>query len=435
MWGGERKRVPAVVIGGTDNCGGLGVVRSLGRAGIPVIAVDSEAFAPALHSRYASKFIVSALSGPTLVRELLDLQRTLDERPVLFLTSDDAALAVSEFRADLERYFRFRLPSHSCLTALMDKNGFEELAKQLKFPVPRSARIRTLDDLASLGELTAPLIVKPSVKTEPYLAHQFERGYRVSSTTDAALICRRLLPILPDLIVQEWIDGPDDELYFCLQYRGGNGATSFTGRKLSIWPPEVGTTASCMAAPEHHAELAGLTNAFFEATAFTGLGSMEFKRNPRTGRFFMIEPTVGRVDWQEEVATLNGVNIPLAAYLDQLCEDVPPQTQGQRVVWQDGARHWKALRAGRASRPPAGARIVDAYWRANDPPPAIFHAFTTFGRNLRRQSWEPKKLRPKLSPVVGHSSDGLARPPVPASGSGDCRGNRSDRQSPRGSPG
>ena len=65
----------------------------------------------------------------------------------------------------------------------------------------------------------------------------------------AEAVCRDILPVLPDLMVQEWIKGPDTELYFCLQYRGAGGTVaSFTGRKLSIWPPDVGTTASCIAA-------------------------------------------------------------------------------------------------------------------------------------------------------------------------------------------
>ena len=34
---------------------------------------------------------------------------------------------------------------------------------------------------------------------------------------------------------------------------------------------------------------------------------MEYKRDAHTGEFFMIEPTVGRVDWQEEVAALTSM--------------------------------------------------------------------------------------------------------------------------------
>jgi hypothetical protein len=141
-----------------------------------------------------------------------------------------------------------------------------------------------------------------------------------------------------------------------------------------------------MAAPEAHDELHRLTEAFFAAVSFVGMGSMEYKRDVRTGAFFMIEPTVGRVDWQEEVATLNGVNIPLAAYRHEIeAAPVPAAKPGQAVIWRDRARHWKATRANPAAaiwRP--GIQVRDAYWRLTDPLPAVFHALTTFMRTLRR---------------------------------------------------
>ena len=72
-------------------------------------------------------------------------------------------------------------------------------------------------------------------------------------------------------------------------------------------------------------ELTLLTNRFFSGVGFVGLCSMEFKRDARTNQFYMIEPTVGRTDYQEEIASLNGVNIPLAAYLGELGVRLPPQ--------------------------------------------------------------------------------------------------------------
>ena len=379
-------QIPAVVVGGSDNCGGLGVVRSLGRAGVPIIVVDSEATAPALYSRYARKVVMPELSGYAFVEDLLALQNRLDTRPVLFLTSDETALAVSEYRTELQGSYRLRLPEHDCLASLMKKNDFQRLAIEHGFPIPRSVRIRSANDMGAMAALNFPAVVKPSVKTADYLAHQLERGYPVTSLEQAESVVRRILPVLPDLIVQEWIEGPDTAIYFCLMYRSETGAVaSFTGRKLSIWPPGVGTTASCASAPEVHDELHALTEAFFAAASFVGMGSMEYKRDARTGAFFMIEPTVGRVDWQEEVATLNGVNIPLAAYLHEIGAEVPAPVPGRPVIWRDGARHWKAMRAGNTGEAvPSGTEVQDAYWRISDPLPAFFHAITMFMRTLRR---------------------------------------------------
>lgn len=387
------ERVPAVVVGGADNGGGLGLVRSLGRGNVPVIAVDRDPLAPALHSRFARRVVMPELSGPSFVDGLLRLGTSFASRPVLYLTTDEAALTVSEHRAEIESRYRIRLPAHESLVALMRKNSFQQLAEAHGFAVPRSARLRTMADVAALARLRFPLVIKPSVKTEDYLAKQFGRGYRVSSVAQAAAVCRDVLPVLPDLMAQEWIEGPDTELYFCLQYRGAGGTVaSFTGRKLSIWPPDVGTTASCIAAPEAHDELHRLTEAFFEAVAFTGMGGMEFKRDARTGQYFMIEPTVGRVDWQEEVATLNGVNIPLAAYLHETGSDVPFVTAAMPpTIWRDTARHWKSRGRGAVE---TQARAYDAYWRLDDPLPALVHAL---GLGLRQMRRRLRRGEPRLS--------------------------------------
>ena len=75
------------------------------------------------------------------------------------------------------------------------------------------------------------------------------------------------------VVVQEWIEGQDSDIFFCLQYRATGGATvcSFTGRKLCIWPPDVGTTASCTAAaPEVRTILQPLTEAFFKRMSLSG---------------------------------------------------------------------------------------------------------------------------------------------------------------------
>ena len=391
--------IPAVVVGGIDNGGGLGLVRSLGRAGAPVIIVDQDASAPALHSRYARKHVVPDLTGRSLVRELLTLQATLNVRPVLFLTSDEAVLTVSQYREELAAAYRLRLPDHDRLRSLLQKSSFQELAEARGFPVPRSVQITNALEIAGLAQLTFPAVIKPSVKTGDYLMSRFARGYRAATIGEADALCRRILPVLPNLVVQEWIDGADSDIYFCLQYRGSDRTvSSFTGRKLSIWPPDIGTTASCTAAPEAHAILAPMTDAFFDAVSFVGMGSMEYKRDARTGRFFMIEPTVGRVDWQEEVATLHGVNIPLAAYRYEIGADLPPEPEAVvPVIWRDSARHWKAMRRARggiAAQPKA--KVIDEYWRLDDPLPALFHVLSTVIRILRRtikrlEPWLPSK--------------------------------------------
>jgi D-aspartate ligase len=335
---GGESRIPAVIIGGRGP-GTLGMIRSLGRAKIPVILLDENAFSPAMHSVYVHKAIISRTSGLPMVKELLALAAAIGGPAVLFLNSDDAVLTASEYRAELQNKYLFKLSSRSCLTSLMNKTSLQQLAEKHGFPVPRSITVRGTGDLSRLAELRFPCIVKPVRGTAQYIKARFARGYKVASPEQAEAVCHRILAVAEGLVVQEWIEGPDTDLYFCLQYRATDGATvcSFTGRKLSIWPADVGTTASCIAAPEVGAILQPLTQAFFDRVSFVGMGGIEFKRDGRTGQFLMIEPTVGRIDGQEEVATLHGANIPLAAYLHEIGSQ-PGLRIGEGyapVIWRD----------------------------------------------------------------------------------------------------
>lgn len=157
------------------------MIRSLARAEIPVILLDESVLSPATHSVYVQKVVISRLSGVPLVKRLLALAGSIAGPSVLFLNSDDGVLTVSEYRTELENDYRFRLPSHACLTSLIDKTSFQQLAEEHGFPVPRSLTIRHLEGLHRLKELRFPCVVKPVRGTLNYIRARFAQGYKVAS--------------------------------------------------------------------------------------------------------------------------------------------------------------------------------------------------------------------------------------------------------------
>lgn len=378
------RKIQAVVVG-ADTCG-LGIARSLGLGGVSVIIADTDKWHPGMHSKYVRPSIMRELSGPGLVEALLALRSRLDHSPVLFLTSDPQYQTVSEHRDRLASAFRFPLPDHRCVCDLLHKAHFHRIAETHGFPVPRTIIISAAGHLARLASLQYPAVIKPGMK-ESFFRNLAPRATRVASHEQAEAICRAVLPT--EVIVQEWIEGNDSDIYFCLQYRGRNATliSVFTGRKIRCWPPGTGSTASCTAAPEVAPILEPLTSAFFDTTGFVGLCSMEFKRDDRTGAFLMIEPTVGRADFQEEIATLNGVNIPLAAFRHEVGLPPPPvEPPGRPVTWHDPASYWRSVIVGRSFRdtaPPAAAAISSC-WRPNDPMPLLF-----FWSDWLRKAWKP----------------------------------------------
>lgn len=370
-----KLQAPTVVVGGGLNA--LGVVRSLGNEGVPVIVLDTAHRSPAMRSRYGIKQVVRSLEGPELMADLQRVAHGLGADAVLFLTEEKSVETVSAYRHLLPSTLRIRLPEHSRLMQLMHKQGFYELAEPLHAPVPRTVRLQGAQDLPQVKALQFPCVLKPSGKSYEYGA-LFKKAYKVGSAEEVAQLYREIEPVLADMVVQEWIEGVDSEIYFCLQYigRGGEVVGSFAGRKIRSWPPRIGGTASCTAAWEHADELARFTADFFRQVDFSGMGSMEYKRDQRDGRFYMVEPTVGRTDFQEEVATVNGCNLPMLAYCYEMGLPLPVVKAVEPPrIWRDAQiERWSALESGDPPDSQSASHVkMDAYWRCNDPRPALDH--------------------------------------------------------------
>jgi len=361
--------IPAVVLGG--NLGGLGVVRSLASAGMPIFVADKGHGCPAAWSRFARFVTLPNVSGSGLVKELINLSIRIGERPVLILTTDADTNTVSAFRKELEPFFRFSLPAPEMVRTLYDKAQFQLLAEREGLSVPRGVILTNPSEFPLIRTLTPPLVIKPADKAPLVSNQENDRPVRVESWDEATVRAAKMMEKAGRLAVQEWIDGDDSDIYFSLFVCSSEGEflASFSGRKLVCTPPAVGITAECAAAPEMDEELTRLTRQFTERVGYKGIGSLEFKRDRRSGRLLIIEPTVGRIDWQEEIATLCGVNIPLAAYRAETNIAVKESAKpGSRVMWRSSIVH--RLPAGLT---PGGASLRDGYFRLNDPLPGLYY--------------------------------------------------------------
>jgi predicted ATP-grasp superfamily ATP-dependent carboligase len=377
---GEDTNCPVVVVGGS--VAGLGVARSLSAARTSVILLDTSRFNAALWSRHCTSRVVASVSGRPLIDQLKAMVRGFAQPPLLILTQDAAVEAVSQWRSELEPFYRFLLPSPETVDLLNDKGKFHDFAGREGFPVPRGIVVTAAGEIAELDSIVAPVVVKPARKSGLQLAG-LDRATRFDTIDAAKAHCAALLKHHADAIVQQWIEGPDHGIYFCLFFCDADGQPLriFTGRKLTAFPPGVGSTATCIAAPNVQAELEALTMRLTTRVKFAGMGGLEFKRNERTGEFVIIEPTVGRTDWQEEIAALSGVNIPMAAWAFASGRPIGPAACGAATVaWRTSLKH----RAPIGLRD-AGIRIVDGYWRATDPLPGmIFYAVEPVRRLINR---------------------------------------------------
>lgn len=400
----KESTVPVVVVGGSLN--GLGVVRSLSSGGMPITVVESTRRCPAAWSKHCRFVSVPSLEGRDLVDGLKKIATEMGQKPVLILTDDRAVETVSKFRDELSEDFLFHMPSADRVDQLADKTLFHSLAEQAGLPVPRSTIISNSSDIEKLTNLTFPVVIKPANKSLA-LNGQVAGTSRAETLEIGRELAKEMLAQAGSLIAQEWIVGPDTEIYFTLFVCDANSQLTalFSGRKVVCNPPNVGNTAVCVSADEHADELKAHTEKFISLVRYQGIGSMEYKRDTRTGRFTIVEPTVGRTDWQEEIATLCGVNIPLIAYQSVL---------GQASAFEPSAVLPFAWRSSNIFKAPKGeitqgTEIIDGYFRANDLMPALYYYGyeRVIGRALRLFGYGFRSLSGKnlATPLLGKKTE------------------------------
>jgi len=376
----EQQRVPVVVVG--ESLNSLGIVRSLAGRGIEVHVAATTRWCPAALSRHARVAIVPALEGRPLVDGLLALARRLGRRAVLMLCGDRQVDAVNDHRDELAALYQFTLPPAAILRTLANKATFQQFAQQHGLDVPRTAILRAGEPVAAaLRDLTLPLVLKPADKVLVLAGHT-ERAVRVDTRAEAEAMAARMLAGSGCVVAQEWIVGDDTDIYFALFVCDADSrvAGMFCGRKLVCEPPGVGSTGICVDAGEQSAALAREALRFIRATGYRGIGSVEYKRDRRSGRFVIVEPTVGRSDWQEEIATLCGVNLPLLAWLVEC--GLPLETP--RVIAAPQA--WSASLFHPRPALPEGTRLRDGWLRLDDPLPGLHHYLVgELGRRVLRR--------------------------------------------------
>lgn len=268
----------------------LGVVRSLGRAGIEVHAVAASARGPVGRSRYLHRMYARP-PGPMAHAPLLDLLRDLSEgigRPAVLLPMDDrGALAAARLAGRL--LGRYLLPAQPAglPERLADRAQLALLCRELGLPhpatvVPAGAR-QAADATAELGlplvaKWSRPWLLPPSAglpgTTLVHTPDEARRLYELTERAGSALLLQRLLP-----------GGRGTDWFFHGCFTGDGacliGGPGRAGRGL----PWAGPAAAGRRLPNPRVERAALRLAGH--LGYRGLLDLDFRRDAH-GRYHLL---------------------------------------------------------------------------------------------------------------------------------------------------
>jgi D-aspartate ligase len=314
---------------------GLGILRDLGRLGVPMIAMDSEPAAIGLASRYALPCMCRdpRYNEEALIEDLEQLGAALPRRAVLFPAFDDQVWAISRYAERLERYFIMPLARWEVMHRLADKELQMKAAWKAGVDTPKTYFVHGPDDLkAAAAEVPFPALFKP-------LRHQEMRrrfGVKVIAmpTAEHLTDAYEKARVCGSLMLQEIVPGDDRDFYTFGAYQDASSRPlgAFVSRKVRQHPRGFGESRiaeSCWVD-----EVADDSLRLLRELSFHGVSGTEFKRDPRDGRLKLME--VNARHWlHHPLATAAGVNLSLIAYADALGRPIEGAPQIDGVRWLD----------------------------------------------------------------------------------------------------
>ena len=325
-----------ILVLGEDTRAFLAAIRSLGRAGLEVHV----AWCPWNSAALKSKYIRQVHPLPAFRsddRSWLDAFNCLCDEyqfELILPCTDGTMLPLHLHRGELTLRERICVPAEPAYEAFCNKDATYSLASRLGVPVPPQTRANTIAGLRAVAEgFGLPLVVKPktSASAGNPLARQAVRKIRRLEDLDRC--AGSLLESGEVLLQQNFVGIGVGVGVLC---RNGRILTAFQHER--VHEPRGGGGSSYRKSVPLDPGMLDAARRLMEEVSYTGVAMVEFKYNPRTKKWILIE--VNARFW-------GSLPLPIAAGLDfprylyeMLCRGRTEFPQQYRTNLY--ARHWSS---------------------------------------------------------------------------------------------
>jgi predicted ATP-grasp superfamily ATP-dependent carboligase len=313
-----RDVVGAVVIGGDYQ--GLGIVRSLGRHGVPVCVVDDER-SIARFSRYAKSFvhIADLRDQRKAVDGLLEMGKRLRLNGwVLYPTREELVAAISHNRLELSEVFRIPTPGWESVKWAWDKRNTYRLAQELGIPTPVTHYPENIDQLSQVDGLQPPFALKPAIK-EHFIYATKAKAWRANSHSELRALYQQASDLAGsgEIMVQELIPGGGSQQFsYCAFFRNGEAVGKMVARRRRQHPLEFGRASTYVETVDVPI-LEEFSERFLRAIDYYGLVEVEYKLDPRDSQYKLLD--VNARTWgYHSLGPKAGVDFSYLLYQDQV---------------------------------------------------------------------------------------------------------------------
>lgn len=315
---------------------GLAVIRSLGRKGVPIIALHHQNIEMAQVSKYVrQRILVPDLqtSEDEFISFLLDKGKDW-KGSLLFPCGEFELVAISKHKHELQSAYVVAAPDWDLVEKVIVKKHTYQIAEKLGIPSPKTMVPNSIDDIERFkNDIDYPCLVKPceahkfyevfgckmfEVKNEEQLYTSFNRA------SDAGL----------EVMIQELIPGDDTcGVNYNSYFWEGSPIAEFTAEKVRIHPPKFGSPRVLLS--KWIPEIIEPGRTLLKELGLSGFSCTEFKRDIRDGVYKFMEVNA-RTNLSGSLAVKCGINFPWIMYRHLMYNEIPPfGKQKMGIYWID----------------------------------------------------------------------------------------------------
>jgi predicted ATP-grasp superfamily ATP-dependent carboligase len=324
------------MITGTNSINNLGVIRGLGRHGVPIILLDVDRGSMVRYSKYVSKKLTCPdpnKSEIPFINFLLDFGKQMDKKCMIIPTGDMDALILSKHKDELERFYILPMPSFEVIQKLVDKKRFYKLLDQMSIPHPKTYFTEDISELKSIGqEIDYPYIIKPAY------SHLFSKefgakNFVINSSQELNQAIEKLRDKNMEVMIQEIIQGKKIYMFYAYFNKQSEPIVICGYDKLRQYPPDFGSGSLCKSA-WRSVPIDSATQVL-KAIKYHGMAEPEFKRDPRDGEYKLLEINA-RTTTESILPARCGVDVEYTAYLDTIGQYVGDSISPKNgILWID----------------------------------------------------------------------------------------------------
>jgi predicted ATP-grasp superfamily ATP-dependent carboligase len=241
---------------------------------------------------------------------------------MLFPTTDESVMMIARHHPQLAEHYRLSTPPWELLRRVCDKRLLYRSAADLGLAQPWTFCPRNRDELAAL-ECPFPVVLKPAMRvgfnrlTNNKAWPVDNRAALLARYDEACELIDRDL-----LMVQEVIPGGGEAQFsYAAIFSEGSPLTSVVARRVRQFPADFGRFSTYVETVDEPGVIEPAVR-LLTSIRFTGLVEVEFKKDPRDGRYKLLDVNPRVWGWHT-LSNRVGIDFPYLVWLLASGESVP----------------------------------------------------------------------------------------------------------------